>query len=334
VKEALLYKKLANQTVSCFLCAHHCTIKPDSYGFCGVRKNLNGSLYTEVFEKLIASNVDPVEKKPLYHFLPGSNTYSIATPGCNFRCGFCQNWEISQPTTNTGIQNIKSVSPETIVKSAISSGCKSISCTYTEPTIYFEYAYEIIKLEKQNNLNTVFVSNGYMSPQMLELAAPYLDGCNIDLKSFRDPFYKKICKASLEPVLKSLKWISDSTIWLEITTLLVSGENDSDEELTDIANFIYELNPDIPWHISRFFPKYEFLDHAATPAVTIKRAAVIGKKAGLNYIYGGNISGRCDTICFRCGSELISREGYNILESKIENSRCPRCQSVIAGIWK
>lgn len=335
MKEALLYEKLDNQLVHCFLCAHHCRIAHQKFGFCVVRQNIEGRLYTHVYGKPIAIHVDPIEKKPLYHFLPATFSFSIATIGCNFHCGFCQNWEISQARTRDGEELDKGeVSPEKIVQDAIKNNCRSISYTYTEPTIFFEYALDIAKIAKEKGLYNIFVTNGYMTKECLQMIKPYLHAANVDLKFFNESSYKKICAASLEPVLNSIRLMHTLGIWVEVTTLVVTGENDSDEELTGIAKFIAGVDKNMPWHISRFHPDYKFTGYNATPESTLKRAQEIGKKAGLTYIYVGNVIG-CgnDTYCANCKRLLIKREYFSVLEDNIKEGKCAYCDTIIPGVF-
>ncbi len=336
MKEALLWDKAEDGYVQCRLCSYNCRIKEGTFGFCSVRKNIDGSLFTYAYGKVVAENADPVEKKPLFHFLPGSSTYSIATIGCNFRCGFCQNWSISQNAHGEIEGNWgRSADPQSIVSSALEQGCKSISFTYTEPTIFLEYALDTMKIARDSGLKTVFVSNGYMSAEALEMICPYLDACNIDLKAFTDDYYRKFCKASLAPVLESLKKIHSLGIWLEITTLVIPEENDSEEELGGIASFIAEeLDKNIPWHVSKFFPQYELTDHPSTPASTIQRAKRIGEESGLRYVYAGNLGGASDTVCPVCGEVIIHRSGYRTDCPWMEDGRCKTCGAKISGVWK
>ncbi len=333
MKEAKLYQKKEDHQVHCFLCAHHCRISDGKFGFCKVRQNIDGTLFTHSYGNLIAQAVDPIEKKPLYHFCPGTTSFSIATKGCNFTCGFCQNWQISQ-NANEKRESIKEISAEYIVKKAIEQGCKSISCTYTEPTIYFEYAYEVCKIAKSKGLSTVFVTNGYMTKEALQVIIPYLDACNIDLKSFDDNFYRKNCSAKLEPVLQTIRDAFKADLWIEITTLLIPGENDSESELTDIAHFISGLSPDIPWHVSRFFPQYEFSQRKFTKVETIEQAKTIGLKAGLRYVYSGNVAGESNTVCYNCKNVLVQRDGYQAKKKSVLESRCPSCGVHISGKWQ
>lgn len=329
--EAMLYEKIGDNKVQCFLCSHLCRISDGACGFCRVRENRGGTLFTRSYGALIAEQVDPIEKKPLYHFFPGSTSFSVATNGCNFTCGFCQNWQISQSNRSGALKN--NTSADYIVNKALSQRCKSIACTYTEPTIYFEYAYDICKKAKFNNLSTVFVTNGYMTEQALLKIEPFLDACNVDLKSFNNEFYRKNCSANLDSVLKTLKKIKETNIWLEITTLIIPGENDSELELKNIAQFIADLDPDIPWHISRFFPQYQFQEKEITNLEIIKKAEKIGKDAGLHFVYPGNTGGQSDTLCCNCGSTLIKRSGYNVQKIVLEDGKCFHCGTIIKGVW-
>ena len=332
----MLYRSLSKEKVECCLCNHRCQIVPPKFGTCGVRQNREGKLYTHVFGEVIAAHIDPIEKKPLYHFLPKTTSFSIATIGCNFRCPYCQNWQISQVSKRReGSLAGHKLLPKEVVSQAKSHGCQSISYTYTEPTIFYEYAYETSKLAKEEGLANVFVTNGYMTSEALESINPYLDACNVDLKSFREEFYKDFCRAHLEPVLESIRLMKKLHIWVEITTLIIPGENDGEEELSQIARFIAELDPDIPWHISRFHPNYEFTDRYATPIDTLRKAFSIGKKEGLRYIYIGNVLGESeDTSCPHCGHVLIQRQGFFVASQKVKDSRCSFCGQPIAGVFR
>lgn len=333
-KEALLYDKLGDGKVQCRLCAHRCNVAEGRFGFCGVRKNEGASLYTYVYGEIIAAHADPIEKKPLYHFLPGSKAYSIATIGCNFRCGFCQNWQISQASTREGDLNTYELKPEEVVREAKKNGCQSISYTYTEPTIFFEYAYDTARLAKKEGLYNNFVTNGYMGKEALDTIKPYLDAANVDLKSFRDDFYTKNCKAHLQPVLDSIKRMKELGIWVEVTTLIIPGENDSEKELSEIAHFIADIDKDIPWHISRFHPNYKFTDYSPSPVETLKKAEEIGKKHGLHYVYLGNVAEGGNTYCYNCNAPLVKRGYFAAEEINIEDGKCRSCGSKIQGLWK
>ncbi len=335
MKEALLYDKLKDRAVQCYLCSHHCRIAEGKFGFCGVRQNIDGTLYTYAYGKVITAHIDPIEKKPLYHFLPGSSSFSIATVGCNFRCAFCQNWEISQNSFREGDKSGgQEFSPQEIVEAAIKNKCKSISYTYTEPTIFFEYALETAKLAKIKGLYNNFVTNGYMTRECLEMVKPYLDAANVDLKFFKDSSYKRICAGSLQPVLDSIRLMHKLGVWVEITTLVVPGENDSEEELEEIAQFISGIDKNMPWHVSRFHPDYQLTHHHLTPEATLEKAQAIGVKAGLKFIYAGNVYGwGNDTFCPNCKELLIKRDIYSVLEFNIKQGKCINCNSVVPGVF-
>ncbi len=321
------------ERVRCLLCPHKCLIAPGKVGRCGVRKNEGGHLITLSYGRVIASNLDPIEKKPIFHFLPGTLSFSIATPGCNFQCKFCQNWQISQIRSH--LERVPFVPPEEIVKLAVRYSARSISYTYTEPTIFYEYAYDICGLAKERNLANIFVSNGFINPEPAKELKGLLDAINIDLKAFSDETYQRICGGRLGPVLDTIRLMYELGVWVEITTLVVPGMNDSDEELTQIAEFIASVSVDIPWHISAFHPDYEMLDRGPTPLQTLLRAETIGKKAGLRYIYLGNVAREENTYCPECGALLVRRIGFNVLENylSINGGRCPECGFKVEGVW-
>lgn len=334
MQEAMLYERLSDDRVRCNLCAHRCTISDGKRGVCQVRENRGGMLYTLVYGRTIARHVDPVEKKPLLHFYPGSTAYSIATPGCNFRCRWCQNWEISQMVRERHFIMGEEASPEQVVAAARRVGCRSIAYTYTEPTIFFEYAYDAARLAHEAKLANIYVTNGYMTEEMLETFAPYLDAANVDLKAFRDGTYRKYAGARLQPVLDSLKVMKRLGIWVEVTTLVVPGINDESAELHDAARFVAgELGVETPWHISRFYPAYEMTDVPPTPVSTLQMAREIGLEAGLRYVYVGNVPGEANTFCHACGRLLIRRSGYWILENNVQpDGSCPDCGAPVAGV--
>jgi pyruvate formate lyase activating enzyme len=334
LKEALFFEKLNTNKVQCHLCAHHCVIPNNKRGICGVRENRSGILYSLVYGKSIAENVDPIEKKPLFHFLPGSNSFSIATAGCNFRCLHCQNYDISQMPRTRDVIIGKTLSPEDIVALAKQTGCKSISYTYTEPTIYFEYAYDIAKRASQEGLKNIFVTNGYITDGPLRKIGPYLDGANIDLKAFTEGFYKKICGARLQPVLDAIRLYRELEIWIELTTLIIPTHNDSQHELEQIASFIRELGPDIPWHITAYHPTYRLTDQSRTPVKTLIQAREIGLRMGLRYVYIGNVPEERgeNTYCYNCGELLIERCGFSVRKNRLRSGHCPECRVQIAGV--
>ncbi len=336
MKEAYLYKALDDGRVQCNLCNHRCEIKSGGRGICHVRRNDQGVLYTLVYDRLIARHVDPIEKKPLFHFMPGSRAYSIATVGCNFRCRFCQNADIAQlPHDRDGIVLGTACTPGEIVEDVISQGCQSIAYTYTEPTIFFELALDTARIAHERGIKNVFVTNGYMTPEALEMAAPYLDGANVDLKAFSDAFYKTQCKARLAPVLDALRKMKALNILLEVTTLIVPGLNDAPEELRQLAEFVAgELGPETPWHISRFHPTYKLTDRPVTPVATLRLARQIGLQAGLQYVYMGNVHGLDgeNTMCHACATLLIERRGFGVRRNTIKNDRCPQCRTAVYGV--
>ena len=334
MKEGMLYERLSDQRVRCNLCAHRCVIAEGKRGVCQVRENRGGTLYSLVYERLIAQHVDPIEKKPLHHFYPGSTAYSIATPGCNFRCQWCQNWEISQMPREQHFIMGQPTTPEQIVAAARRTGSRSIAYTYTEPTVFFELTYDTARLAHEAGIANVYVTNGYMTEEMLKTIHPYLDAANVDLKAFRDETYRKYVGARLQPVLDSLKKMKELGIWVEVTTLVIPGINDDPAELRDAAEFIaQELGPETPWHISRFFPAYRMADVPPTPIATLQRAREIGEEAGLWYIYVGNVAGEANTLCHICGHTLIRRSGYWILEQDVTpESTCPVCGAEVAGV--
>ena len=335
LKQAVLWQPEGDEgKVRCSLCNWRCLIADGKLGRCAVRKNIGGTLYSLNYYKVCAANADPIEKKPLFHFQPATRSFSISTPGCNFQCVFCQNWQISQQALDGTIEG-SPYAPEDIVNAAIRTGCSSIAYTYTEPTIFMELCADCGILARQKGLANVFVSNGYETREAIDFAKGWLDGINIDLKSFREDYYKRLCKARLKPVLDTIGYIAKNTdIWMELTTLIVPGENDSDEELKDIADFIAsEAGVDVPWHVSRFYPNYEMNGKGATPEKTLQRAFDIGREAGLRYVYVGNLPGDKaeSTSCYNCGEMLIERVGYTILGNKVKDSRCPECSAEIAG---
>ncbi|MFO7822202.1 MAG: AmmeMemoRadiSam system radical SAM enzyme [Lentisphaeria bacterium] len=332
--EAMLYEKLSEQRVHCYLCAHNCVIENGKNGFCNVRQNRDGTLYTLVYGRTIAQHNDVIEKKPLYHFHPGSHALSVATPGCNFRCRWCQNCEISQaPTAGHLAQGIEA-SPEGLVKAALGCGSRSIAYTYTEPTVFFEYSYETAVAAHKNNLANVYVTNGFMTKEMLQTLHPCLDAAAVDLKAFRNETYKKYAGARLQPVLDSMKRLKEYGTWLEVITLVIPDLNDDPAELRDIAGFIRdELGPETPWHLSRFMPAYKMTGVPPTPAETLKRAKSIGLEEGLKYVYLGNLSGHSDTYCSECGQVLVERSGYSKSTIKTtEDGKCSSCNTPLAGV--
>ncbi|RME52129.1 AmmeMemoRadiSam system radical SAM enzyme [Candidatus Woesearchaeota archaeon] len=332
-KKATLYEpfeKGVPGTVRCKACAQRCIIQPSKRGVCAIRENRNGTLYLTTYGKAVGLHPDPIEKKPLFHFLPGTRALSFGTVGCNFRCAFCQNHDMSQASKD-GIFFGEDAQPEAIVALAKKLGCHSIAYTYNEPAIFIEYAHDTARAAKRAGLHNVFVSNGYETAESFEYIKPYLDAINIDLKAFNDDFYRRLCGARLAPVLESIKRVAATTVWVEITTLIIPGENDQEEELRRIAGFIAGIGKHIPWHISRFFPHYRMQQTPPTPLETLERAYHIGKEAGLHYVYVGNVHdpAKQHTYCPRCGELLIERDGMDATTVHLTKPVCPSCKETI-----
>lgn len=334
MKEALFYEKGKEKKVRCRLCPRNCLISEGSKGFCRVRKNSRGKLFSLAYGKPCAVHVDPIEKKPIYHMLPGHESFSIGTAGCNLNCKNCQNWEISQAE----LEDVPSadLSPEEVVKKALENGCKSIAYTYTEPTIFYEYALDIAKLAREKGLKNVMVTNGYINPEPLKKLYGYIDAANVDLKGYSEEFYQKICAAHLKPVLESLKLMKELGIWIEITNLLIPGYNDKLGIFEEMCVWIKEnLGKDVPLHISRFFPYYKLLDVETTPEETLKKAYSLAKQH-LEHVYLGNLLAdkEDNTYCPNCGELLIERNGFKILKNKIKDGKCKGCGVEAKGIWR
>ncbi|MBN2454511.1 AmmeMemoRadiSam system radical SAM enzyme [Candidatus Woesearchaeota archaeon] len=352
MKEAVLYRKLEDKKVKCTACMQGCTIQPDYTGICGVRQNVDGKLYLLVYGKASAVNIDPIEKKPLFHFLPGSQIFSIGTVGCNFGCDFCQNWDLSQCTKDLKEKLLKEnkikdmgvkvcdygyeLLPERIIEICRQKGIPSVAYTYNEPTIFLEYAYDTAKLANKEGMKNVFVSNGFETEEALKKIKPYLDGINIDLKSFSDEFYRKTCKARLQPVLDTIKLAHKLGIWVEVTTLVIPTMNDSDEELKSIAKFIKSVDPNIPWHVTAFHPDYKMTDKQSTKHSSLEKAHRIGMETGLNYVYVGNVIDdvHSSTYCPNCKALLVKRSGHYISIESFKDGKCTKCGEKIPGVWK
>ncbi|HKK90229.1 MAG TPA: AmmeMemoRadiSam system radical SAM enzyme [Desulfobacteraceae bacterium] len=335
--KTLIFEKLDNNRVKCGVCHHFCVIEEGRRGLCSVRENRGGTLESLVYPRLIARSIDPVEKKPLFHVKPGSFSYSIATVGCNFKCSFCQNSDIAQmPSDHNGLVRGVDTPPEEIVAQAVKAGCASISYTYTEPTVYVELALETARLARERGLMNIFVTNGYMSSQVIRTMAPYLDAANVDLKSFNDSFYRRECKAKLEPVKENLILMKSLGILVEVTTLLIPGLNDDTGELEALTAFIAgDLGVETPWHISRFHPCYRLTTPDVTPAAVLETACSIGRQAGLRYVYTGNapeLDGE-DTFCHGCGRVLVRRSAHRVKNHLLENGNCPDCGTPLYGIF-
>ena len=333
MKEALYYKKLGKSLVKCELCPRMCIIKPDNPGLCGVRKNIKGRLYSLVYARPCAVHIDPIEKKPLYHFMPGARAFSIATIGCNFFCGFCQNWQISKAEAGNMEGVYEEVEPKKVIELCKQNKCSIMSYTYTEPTIFYEYMMDIAKLARKNNIKNTIVSNGYVNEEPLRELCKVLDGANIDLKAFTNDFYQKVCKGTLEPVLKSLKILKEEGVWVEVTNLVVPGLNDDFKKVEEMCKWIGEnLGRDVPIHFSRFHPDYKMTDKEPTKLETLEKAKEIAEEY-LDYVYLGNIGGESNTFCPKCKAVIIERGIFSPTEKKVKEGKCPECGEKIAGVW-
>jgi len=335
MREAILWEPAGEGRVRCALCAHRCLIPAGKRGVCAVRENGDGTLYSLVYGRLVSQALDPIEKKPLYHFLPGSLALSIAAVGCNLRCDFCQNHVISQyPREHRGRILGEPVSPEDVVRAAKDTGAPVIAYTYTEPTVFFEMCQDTGALASREGIRNVFVSNGYLTAEAATEAKPFLHGINVDLKAFSEEFYRRYCGASLQPVLDTIRRMVAQGVWVEVTTLVIPGRNDSDEEIKWIAEFLAGVSPDIPWHVSRFVPSYRVHDRPPTPFATLRRARDIGREAGLKFVYLGNFPGEGeDTVCPSCGGVVIRRQGFQLIANDLTDDHCPDCGETLPGVW-
>jgi pyruvate formate lyase activating enzyme len=321
--------------VRCDLCAHRCRIPEGHAGVCQVRVNEGGVLKTLVLNRLVAASADPIEKKPLFHFLPGSKAFSIATAGCNFRCRYCQNWQISQAPRGGGGVDGEITPPQSVVEAAERRGCSTIAYPYTDPPIFFETAEAVGLLARHRGLKNIFVTNGYMTGEAVERARTFLDAANVDLKGFDESRYRTVCGATLKGVLSGIEALIAAGVWVEITTLVVPGVNDSEEELGAIARYIAGLGAHVPWHLSRYHPDYEMLDVAATPLGSLQRAYELGRAAGLKFVYVGNVPGHAaeSTACPDCGTMVIVREGFSLSALRLREGSCPNCGAAVPGVW-
>ena len=329
--KAILWEALPKLKVQCRTCSHYCVINDEHHGICGVRYNEKGELYSRVYEHPVAAHLDPIEKKPLFHFYPGSKAFSLGTFGCNFHCDFCQNFDISQHK-NLPISGNRLTAKQVLIE-ALHLGAQSIAYTYNEPAIFLEYVLDIATQAKKHGLKNVYISNGFESPETLNLLNGKIDAMNIDLKAFTEKFYKNHCGAQLKPVLENIVQIYEKNIWMEITTLLIPGLNDSEKEIREMARFIAKLNPEIPWHLSRYFPAYK-LKTQATPVSRMKEARALAVDEGLQYVYLGNVPGEENTTrCPHCNTEVITRRGYRDIVKKSMNGFCSNCGNEIKGVF-
>jgi pyruvate formate lyase activating enzyme len=339
IRQALLGEPfddpLAPGSVRCVACAHRCVLRPSRIGICGVRQNRGGWLYTLVYGEVVAAKAEPVEKKPFYHFMPGTYAYSVGTRGCNFHCAFCQNWEMSQAHREGLVPKSRNFTPEEVVERAVAAGARSVAYTYVEPTVFIEFALDSMVRAHSAGLHNVFVTNGYETTEAIELVAPYLDAANIDLKAANDGFYRRVCGARWEPVRDAVVEMRKRGIWLELTTLIIPGLNDDRNELRAMAEWIASaVGPETPWHLTRFQPAYRMSGTEPTPASTLVEVAETAREVGLRHVYVGNAPEveAANTSCARCGELLISRADYSVTEWRLVEGRCPRCKHALAGV--
>lgn len=333
-REAMFYEPLSGEAVRCTLCPNHCTMAPGTRGICEVRENRGGKLYTLVYGDPCTYHVDPVEKKPLYHFLPATTAFSIATAGCNFECLYCQNWEISQARPEE-LKNFD-IPPERVVAMAVASGSRSIAYTYSEPTIFYEYMYDTSKLARKAGLRNLDITAGFIEEEPLAQLCQVIDAANVDLKGYTEDFYHNVCSGELEPVLNTLVEMKERGVWLEITNLVVPTLNDDMPTISKMCDWIVEnLGTDTPLHFTRFFPRYKLTRLPYTPVETLEKARQIALDKGIKFPYVGNVPGHPgdNTYCPSCGKLLIKRLGFSILENAVVDGKCKYCGERIPGVW-
>jgi len=333
--EAKYWKPLEGKVVQCRLCPTKCKVPDGGRGLCKVRENKDGKYYTLVHSRPCSIHGDPIEKKPLFHYMPGSMSFSMATAGCNFSCKFCQNWEISQFPPEE-IKSIK-LSPQSLVDLALKDGSSSIAFTYSEPTVFYEYMYDTAKLARENGLGAVTISNGYIRKKPLKALLEYVDGYKVDFKAFTESFYSKVCSGHLKPVLNTLQTLAKSDVWFELVNLIVPNYNDSPDEIRAMSRWIkQELGPDVPLHFTRFHPTYKLTNLPPTPVKTLERCREIAMESGLHFVYSGNVLGHPgeNTYCPHSGKLLIKRMGFKVVKNLIKNGKCPCCDKPVPGKWK
>ncbi|WP_370574886.1 AmmeMemoRadiSam system radical SAM enzyme [Methanomethylovorans sp.] len=331
IKEAMLYDKLEGNKVHCRVCSHRCIVADGRRGFCRVRENRNGILYTLIYSTVSSEAVDPIEKKPLFHFYPGTLAYSLGTVGCNFRCKHCQNWTISQIEVDGA--NTVEITPEEAVQRALAVGARTIAWTYNEPTIWYEYTYDCARLAKEAGLATAYITNGYITAEALEHISPYLDAFRVDIKAFTEDFYREVASAKLGPVLESAKLARGLGMHVEVVNLVIPDHNDSSDEIRNMVKWIYEnLGPDTPLHFTRFHPQYHMSGLLPTPIRKLEEAHRIATEEGMKFVYIGNMPGHGyeNTYCPKCGTLLIQRNAFSLLEYDITQAgACPKCGEAI-----
>lgn len=332
--EAKYYTRLANNLIECGQCPRHCRVAPGGRGRCGIRENQYGKYVLLTYGLPCALNIDPIEKKPFFHFHPGTSALSLATAGCNVNCKFCQNWEISQAKPEDAPN--QPFSPRDLVGLAEDRNIPTIAYTYSEPTVWYDYLYDIAQLGRTRGINSVIISNGYIEKQPLADLLPLLSAYKIDLKSIREEYYRDVVRGELKPILASLLQVRKSGVLLEIVTLVVPTLNDTDDDFRDLARWVKaNLGADVPIHFSQFYPKYQLLDLPPTPVATLQRAHDIARAEGLEYVYLGNLPGHPseNTYCPKCSELLIKRHGLSMLENHLQKNLCPKCRHAIPGVF-
>ncbi len=332
--EALFWEAVAEQRVKCTLCPRECDVSDDERGYCGVRENVAGRYQTLVYGALCSANVDPIEKKPLFHYLPGTNAFSIATAGCNIECKFCQNWQISQFRPEQVESTV--VSPEKLITACQSRQAPTIAYTYSEPVIFFEYMHDAAALARARGVGSVMISNGYIQEKPLRELCRQLTGVKIDFKAFTEKFYREQCAAELKPVLATLEKLRDIGIWFEIVVLIIPTLNDAADEVRQMSQWVVKhLGPDVPLHFTRFHPTYRVTNLPATPVATLETCRKIALDAGVRYVYAGNVPMHPgeNTYCHHCQNELIRRVGFKVAANNLKDGRCPKCNTAIPGVW-
>ena len=332
--EALFWEKLPDRRVKCVLCPRECEVADVERGYCGVRENQRGEYQTLVYGALCSANIDPIEKKPLFHYLPGTVAFSIATAGCNIECKFCQNWQISQFRPEQVRSTL--IEPARLVQICKGRSCPTLAYTYSEPVIFYEYMHDVAKLARAQGIGSVMISNGYIQEKPLRQLCKQLTGVKIDFKAFTERFYREQCAGELKPVQETLKVLKDVGIWFELVVLIIPTLNDSPDEIKQMSAWILEhLGPDVPLHFTRFHPTYRVTDLPRTPIATLERSRELALSAGIHYVYAGNVPNHPgeNTFCHKCGTELIRRVGFKVVSNRIAEGKCPQCSTAIPGVW-
>jgi pyruvate formate lyase activating enzyme len=332
--QAMFWEALSDQQVRCVLCPRECIVAHDERGYCGVRENQGGRYQTLVYGALCSANVDPIEKKPLFHYLPGTTAFSVATAGCNMECKFCQNWQISQYRPEQ-VESVE-VPPARLVEMCRARGSPTLAYTYTEPVVFYEYVHDTAALARQAGIGSVIISNGFIQEKPLRQLCQHLTGVKIDFKAFSERFYRELCSGELKPVLATLETLKDIGIWFELVVLIVPGQNDSSQEIEQMSRWVVRhLGPDVPMHFTRFHPTYRLTNLPPTPVSTLETCRKIALDAGVHYVYAGNVPMHPgeNTYCHNCQTELIRRIGFVVKFNRVADGKCYKCGATIPGVW-